>query len=264
MKARARIQTWSVLCRVLTLLCGWLSLAPAGAAEFDHAHTMFSEVLARHVMDGKVDYAGLKRDSSGLNRYLDGLAAVSRSTFTNWSELRQMAFLCNAYNASTLRLIVDHYPVKSIQDIGGGTNSPWDRPVVRLFGEAISLNTLERELLRKKYNEPRHHFVLVCGANGCPPLRREAYVAERFGAQLEDQGKLFLAAPDKNRFDARERVLHLSPLFEWYGEDFGKKSGSVTTALKAWWPAVSSSVLTNADVKIRFTKYDWSLNEQVK
>ena len=236
-------------------------LRPA-AAEFDHSHALLTGVLARHVKNSRVDYAALKAQPADLNLYLDQLAVVSKADFTQWSEPRQIAFLSNAYNAWTLRLIVDHYPVKSIKNIGGLLSGPWDQPVVRMFGEKLTLNTLEHGMLRANYNEPRLHFALVCAAKGCPPLRGEAYVETRLDEQLTDQARQFLATPDKNRVEANSRTVYLSPIFKWYGGDFEKKSGSVLAALKPYWPEKAAAALAQGGFRIRYTDYDWSLNEQ--
>jgi hypothetical protein len=236
----------------------------AAAAEFDHTHALLTGVLARHVKDARVDYAALQAQPAGLNRYLDQLAAVSQADFAKWSEPRRMAFLSNAYNAWTLKLVIDHYPVKSIKRIGGLFSSPWEQPVVRLFGGKLTLNTLEHGMLRVDYNEPRLHFALVCAAKGCPPLRAEAYVDTRLDEQLTDQARQFLATPDKNRVEAGARTVYLSPIFKWYGGDFEKKSGSVLAALKPYWPEKSAAALGKGDFKIRYTDYDWSLNAQSK
>ena len=231
------------------------------AAGFDQAHALFDGVLKQYVKSARVDYAALKAHPQELNRYLDQVAAVSKAEFKKWSEPQQIAFLANAYNAYTLRLIIKNYPVKSIKDIGSFINGPWDQPVVQLFGETITLNTLEHKILRKDYAEPRLHFALVCAAKGCPPLRGEVYVAARLEEQLVDQAKQFLAESTKNRIVAAERTVYLSPIFKWYGGDFEKKSGSVLAALKPYWPG--KAVATD-DFKIRYTDYDWSLNEQAK
>mgnify|MGYP001585357909 CR=1 FL=1 len=112
------------------------------------------------------------------------------------------------------------------------------------------------------YAEPRLHFALVCAAKGCPTLRSEAYVGPRLDSQFDDQAKQFLAMPDKNRVEAAERVGYLSPIFKWYGGDFEKKSGSVLAALKPYWPEKSAAALAKGGFKIRYTDYDWSLNEE--
>lgn len=245
------------------LALGFILLASnAVAAEFDQSHALFDAVLKHYVKNSRVDYADLKANPQDLNRYLDQVAAVSKSEFKKWSEPQQIAFLSNAYNAYTLRLIIDHYPIKSIKDIGNFINGPWDQPVVKLFGETINLNTVEHKILRVDYTEPRLHFVLVCAAKGCPPLRGEAYVGARLEEQLVDQAKQFLAESTKNRIAATERTVYLSPIFKWYGGDFEKKSGSVLAALKPSWPGKLPAGYEQ--FKIRYTDYDWSLNEQSK
>lgn len=245
-----------------TLALGFALFASrAAAAEFDQSHALFDAVLKQRVKNSRVDYAGLRAHPEDLNRYLGQVAAVSKAEFKKWSEPQQIAFLSNAYNAYTLKLITDHYPLKSIKDIGSFISGPWDQPVVKLFGETMDLNTVEHKILRVDYAEPRLHFVLVCAAKGCPPLRSEAYVGARLEEQLVDQAKVFLAESAKNRIAASERVVYLSPIFKWYGGDFEKKSGSVLAALKLYWPGKA----TDTDgFKIRYTDYDWSLNEQSK
>lgn len=233
----------------------------SAAADFDQSHAIFDGVLKQYVKSARVDYAALKAHPQDLNRYLDQVAAVSKAEFKKWSEPQQIAFLSNAYNAYTLRLIIDHYPLKSIKDIGSFISGPWDQPVVKLFGETINLNTVEHKILRVDYAEPRLHFVLVCAAKGCPPLRGEAYVAARLEEQLVDQAKQFLAESTKNRIVATERTVYLSPIFKWYGSDFEKKSGSVLAVLKSYWPEKATAT---DGFKIRYTDYDWSLNEQTK
>jgi hypothetical protein len=236
----------------------------ATAAEFDQTHALFTGVLTNYVKDARVDYAALKAHPQDLNRYLDQIAGVSKAEFKKWNEPQQIAFLSNAYNAYTMRLIIDHYPLKSIKDIGSIFSGPWDQPVVKLFGETMNLNTVEHKILRVNYAEPRLHFVLVCAAKGCPPLRAEAFVGARLEEQLMDQARLFLAEFTKNRVDTGKRVVHLSPIFKWYGTDFEKKSGSVLAALKPYWPKAAAAALANESFKIRYTDYDWSLNEQSK
>ena len=245
------------------LMLGSVSIASqATTAEFGQTHALFTSVLTNYVKDARVDYAALKAQPQDLTRYLDQVAAVSKAEFKKWSEPEQIAFLANAYNAYTLRLIIDHYPLKSIKDIGSFFQGPWDQPVVRLFGETITLNTLEHKILRVDYAEPRLHFALVCAAKGCPPLRNEAYVGVRLNEQLNDQGKQFLAEAAKNRVEAAEHTVYLSPIFKCYAGDFEKKSGSVLAALKPYWPA--KPVAGYEEFEIRYTGYDWSLNEQSK
>ena len=252
--------------RVLPALCalalaGMAGVACAAAAAFDPSHALLSSVLRQHVREARVDYAALKAAPADLDRYLAQLASVPREEFKSWEPPARIAFLLNAYNAWTLRLVATHYPVKSIKEIGTLLSGPWDQRIVNLFGQTVSLDTLEHQVLRKEYNEPRLHFALVCAARSCPPLRDEAYVGERLSGQLDDQARRFLATASKNRVVAGERTVYLSPLFKWYAGDFEKNSGSVLAALQSYWPKDAAAALEKGGFKIRYTEYDWSLND---
>jgi hypothetical protein len=247
-----RVFTW-------TLCLGGVAFAQA--APFDQTHALLDKTLKLYVQDAFVDYAALGANRQDMDRCLGEMGAVAEPDFKQWREQQRLAFLINLYNAATLRLMVDHYPVKSIKDIGNRLKGPWDQPVVKVFGRRLSLNDLEHKILRVDYREPRIHFALVCAAKGCPPLRSEAYVANRLDAQLDDQARRFLADPVKNRVEASERVVYLSPLFKWYGADFEQASGSVLAAVKPYWPAAAAAALAQGSFKVRYTDYDWSLNE---
>src|SRR5688572_12997438 len=108
----------------------------------------------------------------------------------------------------------------------------------------------------RKYNEPRIHFALVCGALGCPELRREPYAPDKLNAQLADQGRKFVRDRSRNRVDANARALYLSPIFKWFAEDFERQSGSVFKFVQTYRPD-----LPDGQWKIRYTDYDWSLND---
>jgi hypothetical protein len=245
----------------LTTLCLVGLLAVRADAAFDQSHELYGSVLNRFVRDGLVDYRGLHADPKDLERYLKELAVVVRSEFDHWPRAEQIAFLINLYNAQTLKLIVDHYPVKSIKDIGGFLRGPWSQPVVNVFGETVTLDDIEHGVLRKRYAEPRIHFALVCAAMGCPPLRAEAYVGSRLDAQLDDQARIFLSTSSKNRVDPKARILYLSPIFKWFAADFISKSGSLEVFVRPFLPAHASEALAEGNHEIRYTDYDWSLND---
>lgn len=239
-----------------------LTLVAAHPAEFNHA--AFDAMLKKNVRDGWVNYTALKADPKPLNSYLDTLAAVSEKDFNGWPEKERLAFLINLYNAATVKLIVDHYPVKSIKDIGGFLGSPWKQEVVRLFGKVTTLHEIEHGIIRKQYPDARAHFALVCAAKGCPPLRAEAFVAVRLDEQLDDQGRVFLAQTHKNRVEASARTIHLSPIFKWFSEDFEKQSGSVLKFLGPVLPEKDRRALAGGGLKIKYTDYDWSLNDHAQ
>jgi hypothetical protein len=250
-----------VECLIVAMLLYGLFATSAGARKFDRSHKHYGSVLKLYVKDELVDYSGLKSNPKDLSLYLDETAAVSEADFKSWTQEQQLAFLINLYNAETLRLIIDHYPVRSIKDIASDSKGPWELPVVSLFGKKITLNHLEHGIIRKNYDEPRVHFALVCAALGCPPLRSDPYTAEKLNQQLEDQGKRFISDSTKNRVDLEKRIVYLSPIFQWFPEDFINKSGSVLVFVEAYFPDKISNELRKGNFKIEYTNYDWSLND---
>ncbi|MDE1975694.1 MAG: DUF547 domain-containing protein [Elusimicrobia bacterium] len=255
--------------------CALLLASALSAAASDQSHALYAEVLKAYVHDGRVDYGALSRKPEDLDLYLKTLAAVPRGEFKSWPTSDQLAFLLNLYNAATLRLIVSHYPIKSIKDIGHLWQSPWDLPVVHLFGKTITLNDVEHGIIRKDYAEPRVHMALVCASKGCPPLRDEPYVGARLNAQLDDQARAFLRNPDKFRIDRKAGVVYLSSIFKWYGQDFiprylpasgfGLGSAKERASLHFigdYLSAADRDYLAKGRYRVDYLDYDWSLNER--
>jgi hypothetical protein len=253
----------NILAVLLTVAGGLAVAIPAApAAEFDQTHALYGNVLKRFTKDNLVDYAGLKADRKDLDTYLDQVAAVPEATFQQWSRTDQLAFLINLYNAQTLGLIVDHYPLNSIREIGVFPRAPWKKKIVRLHGAITTLYDLENDLIRRKYPEyPQIHFALVCAAMGCPPMRAEPYAGARLEAQFQDQGKRFMATPHKNRVEAQEKVVYLSKIFDWYAADFGKNSAAIIKFVEPYFPEAARKDLQQGGFKIKHTDYDWALNE---
>lgn len=238
--------------------------AVANAATFDHSHARFQKVLQAHLQNGAVNYAGLKTNRTELDTYLKEVASVSEAEFKTWSREHKLAFLVNTYNATVLRLVIEHYPLKSIKRIGGLFGSPFRLSIIDLFGQKLSLDDLEHGIIRPQFNEPRVHFALVCAARSCPSLRNEPYTAERLTEQLQAQGKLFLNDPAKNRVDLRTGVIHFSPIFKWFAEDFTTTNGSVVAFVAEYFSAPVREELKQRKFKIKWMDYDWSLNEAVR
>lgn len=252
-------RTLKLIITALAMVLGFQSFGKA--SEFDHSHHLLNQVLKRHVGDALVDYSALKSSSRELATYLNQLANVSEARFQRWTESQQIAFLLNAYNAYTLRLIIDHYPVRSIKKIGGFFSGPWDQKIVQLFGKTITLKALEHDMLRKNYREPRIHFAMVCAALGCPPLRAEAYRGDNLREQLIDQARTFLSNHQKNRVDVGQRIVYLSPIFKWFADDFEKESGTVLNFLRPYFPKAVQTELAKGNFRTRYTDYDWLLND---
>ena len=226
-----------------------------GQKRFDSIDIL-AKVLKKHVKEGLVDYSGLKSSPGQLNEFLDKTSSVTRQSFNRWDKNKQLAFLINLYNASTLALVQENYPVKSIKDIAGSAGGPWEQPVVNLFGENITLNSLESEVIRKNYQEPRVHFALVCAALGCPVLINKPYEPQILDEQLELQTQAFLGDITKNSIDVNKELIMLSPIFSWYKEDFIAVSGSVIGFVNPYFGNQA-----NTGFAIEYTEYDWTLND---
>lgn len=266
---------------VLTILCTIQILILHGAfqpafgsnPEFDQSHQGWTTYLQKHVSvkgaASTVDYKSIKRDPKELQEYLQSLGAVSKGEFDRFSENEKLAFLINAYNAYTVKLVADHYPVKSIKDIGersfsNPTASPWKKKFFQLFGEERSLDNIEHDMIRKQFNEPRIHFAVVCASVGCPALRSEAFVATKIEKQLEESAQNFLSDKGRNRYLPEAKKLELSSIFKWYGSDFPKKYGSLEAFLA---PRMTTSpehqkIIRDKNADISYLDYDWSLNEE--
>ena len=186
----------------------FLSLGATVAAAPNHA--LFSAVLATHVKDGRVDYHTLKADPR-LPQYLDQLAATDPATLA--SDPERLALWLNAYNAYTLKLIIDREPAKSITELGTGgivlgsllKTTAWDIRFATVGGKKFTLNEIEHEIIRRQFKDSRAHFALNCASGSCPILRREAYEAGTLERQLDEQGRLFVQDAAKNRFDSPRR-----------------------------------------------------------
>ncbi|GAA4401718.1 DUF547 domain-containing protein [Nibrella viscosa] len=222
-------------------------------------HFAFDQLLQKHVNErGLVDYMGLKAAEKPFNDYLNLLSQNPPSD--QWSQSEQMAYWINAYNAFTVKLILDHYPVESIKDIGPPIQipfvyTPWTKKFFTIGGTKMSLDNIEHGILRKQFNDPRIHFALVCAAMSCPRLRNEAYTSDKLNQQLDDQGHHFLNNPAKNKISADQAAL--SKYFDWYKGDWQENGQSVVT----WVNRYSAVKITN-NTPISYLDYNWSLNEQ--
>jgi hypothetical protein len=254
----------------------------AAAQGFDHSHAAFTTLLKRHVVlveggkTSKVNYTNFQKDRALLKGYTDMLTAVSETEFNSWSKPQRMAFLINAYNAFTIDLIVQNYPVKSIKDIGGVLDNRWKRKFFKLLGKDSFLDQIEHEMLRKPgaYDEPRVHFAVNCASIGCPMLREEAFVADKLNAQLEEQAVRFLSDRSRNRFAGGK--LEVSMIFKWFGEDwtsnykgFDGKTAPIKSredyfaryAKQLADGAADQQKIADGKASISFLDYDWAIND---
>ncbi len=222
-------------------------------------HDEWTALVQKYVgKDGLVDYKGFKGDKEKLESYLDMLS--SNPPGKKWSEEDKIAYWLNAYNAFTIKLIVDNYPVKSIKDLGPKNqvifiNTPWDKNFFKIGDKSMTLNKIEHRILRKNFKEPRIHFALNCASMSCPKLRREAYTAEKLDGQLTDQAKNFLSDESRNKISAN--TAKVSAIFNFYGKDITKWSGkSLIEYINQYAP-----VKIDKGGKLEYLDYDWSINE---
>ncbi|MBL0955497.1 MAG: DUF547 domain-containing protein [Leptospira sp.] len=232
------------------------------AQNFDHKHSVWDSLLKKHVKNGLVSYKGFISDSSQLNGYLDQLTKVSDSQYQSFSEKEKISFLINAYNAFTVKLIMDHYPVDSITDIGSPISKinlargiPWKKEFFNLLGKSRHLDWIEHEKLRKDFMEPRIHFAIVCASIGCPILQSEAYTPVNLEKQLQTAKLTFLKNPKKNSYDKNTNTLYLSKIFNWFQPDFTKKMSLIQFVQDGFEDTIKP------DAKIIYNEYNWDLNE---
>lgn len=239
-------------------------LVPFQAIATDNS--LFTAVLHDHVKDGVVNYKAIKNDER-FTRYIDILKKTNPDGLKGSDKL---AFWINVYNAFNIKMIIDNYPVKSPMDLGSGglifgtllKSTAWDKKIVTVGNDVLTLNKVENDIVRKM-GDPRVHFAMVCAAKGCPPLRSEAFEADKLNAQLEDQARIFLAQAKKNRFMLEQKSIEISNIFNWFQGDFGKTTPDVLRYISRFLPKDKGEYLSaNAEtIKVSYTEYDWSLNE---
>lgn len=256
--------------KALLLIMSFIFLPPsahsAGEA-FDHSHKIWDELLQENVkLNGSVstvNYKNIQAKPDKLNSYLQKISTISEADFNNWEKNQKLAFLINVYNAFTVKLIVDNYPVKSIKDIGELFSSPWKKKFFKLFGEVRHLDWLEHERIRPIFNEPQVHFALVCASKGCPALQKEAFVGNSLGQQLYFSTRLFLKDKTRNEVLFDKSIMNISSIFKWYKDDFVKSSGSVEAFIIPFITDDNIEIMKRLGTpyKINYLDYDWALNE---
>lgn len=246
--------------KISLLFLGLLMLTSISrAAEQPPSNKVWDLLLKKHVNEkGLVNYKGFIADKVKFQQYLDLLS--NNPPEDNWSKDDKEAYWINAYNAFTVKLIIDHYPVKSIKDIGPKhqipfVNTPWQKKFFKIGNEDFKLDKIEHHILRKQFNDPRVHFAIVCASFSCAKLRNEAYEGKKLNEQLDDQGRDFLT--DKRKNIITPEKAQLSSYFEWYKKDFEKNGGSFIDFINQYSPV---KIKKNADIS--YLDYNWELNEQ--
>ena len=229
---------------------GLLSLTNTASADL---HGKFDAVLQQHVQDGLVDYAGIREDA----RFDDYLAQIKNVDVQSLGDDQAiLAFWINAYNALAIQGILEGRSPGSLF----GRYRYFIASKYQVGGRELNLYDLEREVIIP-LGESRIHFAIVCASFSCPPLRPEAYRADRLDAQLDDNARIFINDVDKNQFDAQKARARVSKIFDWFEDEFVQQAGSVQQYLARYIDdAELAAALNNEDYRVRHLKYNWSLN----
>jgi len=249
---------WIKIVLISFIGCSTLDPQKDGTDPVDHAP--FTDLLTKYVNEeGLVDYGGFVLDKENLDRYLQTLSTNPPNG--TWSHNERLAYWINVYNAFTISLVLDHYPIESIRDIGANVqipfiNTPWDIKFVTIGEERYTLNNIEHSILRKLFDESRIHFVINCASMSCPKLLNKAYDPEKLEVQLASQTREFLRDSLRNHITPTE--LKISKIFKWFGGDFTKDQSKIEF-IDRW-----TDMKIAQDATISYLKYDWTLNEQTK
>lgn len=253
---------------------------PAG---FDHSHSIFNNLLKEYVVDTKVNYKGFINNLGEFNKYLETLNNIDPDEFVNWTENQKLAYWINAYNAFTIKAIIDHYPIKRSFTLIGIFYAPknsilqipgvWKKLKFNAIGRKVTLDHIEHGILRKEFNEPRIHAAINCASISCPDLRNEAYTADRLETQLSDASSVFVNSKTKGvLIDKESGRVKISKIFKWFGDDFYKNYGSEVYMLRsskqngplgfiAEYIDDDKTYILEGDYKLKYLSYNWGLNE---
>jgi hypothetical protein len=246
----------------------WTAHDPASRLVVDHgdyAGLLDAFVEAHEDGVNRVRYAALKAGPRAtLDRYVAMLEAVDPDRL---GRPEQMAYWINLYNALTLKVVVDHYPVASIRDIdispGLFSNGPWQRKLVTVAGEALSLDDIEHRILRPIWQDPRIHYAVNCASIGCPNLQPEPFTAARLEAMLEDGARAYVNHPRgvalvPRRFGSDR--LTVSRIYDWFVADFGGTHAGVLDHLRQHAEGATAALLGDVE-RLDAYRYDWGLND---
>ncbi len=242
------------------------------ARAMQQTDAVYGELLGKYLSEGAdgvvlVDYAGWsasKDDVDRLKGYVQGLAALRPSQMRREEAF---AYWANLYNAITLQVILDNYPVKSIRDVKStGTGlfdvkayfGPWRTKRVTVEGKELSLDDIEHTIMRPTFKDPRVHYAVNCASIGCPNLKMTPWSAETLEADLEAAAKAFVNHPRGVRVNA-DGSLTVSSIYSWFKEDFGGSDDGVIAHLRQYAKPELAETL-KASPRISGHDYDWSLN----
>lgn len=235
-----------------------LHMRTTQAADFDHSK--FDRILKTYVdTQGRVDYNGIAADPT----FKEYMRSLENAKADELSRDGQLAFWINAYNAVTIDKVIKWKPKKSVREtlipgVWTGTKFFTSRQHT-IAGQRLSQDDIEHDILRKRFQDPRIHFAIICASSGCPPLPQFAYTAENVQTKLEDETRQYLNSERGLRIDYVENTIMLSKLFDWFAGDFESKSGSVINFIKPYIDEKAKAFLDRRP-KMSYIDYNWALN----
>jgi hypothetical protein len=233
--------------------------------DLDIDNGAWSSFLETYVTPGpdninRVDYKGVSAtDRASLKSYI---ATLSETPISGSSRNHQLAYWINLYNALTVDIVLDHYPVESIRDIklsrGLFSTGPWNKKLLLIEGEKVSLNDIEHRILRPIWKGPRIHYALNCASVGCPNLMEKPFTAHNTEAMLEQGARDYINHPRGAR--VTNGRLHVSSIYSWFESDFGGSTVGVINHLKQYADESLAEELAGVQT-ISGDGYDWTLND---
>lgn len=238
-----------------------VGMRPLLAAPVDSSS--YDDLLQRYVVQERyVDYAVWHANSEDLEALHDYVRTLEDTDTEALSRDEALAYWINLYNAATLRLVLDHWPVVSIRDLGGRNPTIFEEELIEVRGQPMSLDSIENDMLRARHPDPRIHFALNCASVSCPPLFPHAFTGRDIDAELDTVTRRAVSDPfwvDLSQCgDSGRGRIRLSKLFEWYSEDFGGDAG-IRSFLAHYRPG-DADRLGNQACPVSYKDYDWSLN----
>ena len=215
--------------------------------------SIFDSLLQKNVdKTGRVDYQSLKNNETLLDNYL---AYIQNNEPTkDSSSNKKKAFWINTYNAYTIKIILNNYPLKSIRDIKIDGKTAWKIPFVKVGQKRYTLDQIEHKILRKKFNDPRIHVGINCASVSCPRLWNFAFTEDNISSSLDNLMKEFINNTTRNKISKNN--LEISEIFNWFSKDF-MKNGTIINYLNTY-----AAIKISEKASIKYLTYDWSLNKK--
>ncbi len=244
----------------------WTAHDPAATTQIDHSvWDKFLKAYVSEHSDGvnRVAYARVtETDRAALTKYI---ADLKRTPISRYDRDEQLAYWINLYNILTVKVILDYYPVDTIRDInispGLFSFGPWDKKLISIEDEHLSLNDIEHRILRPIWRDPRVHYSVNCASIGCPNLQRIAFTAANAETLLDAAAREYVNHPRGARIENGRLIV--SSIYDWFEEDFVDGDGSVVEHLERYAGPDLAAKLTNTK-QVTGSEYDWALNEAEK